>query len=98
MVSTLLVLLLPAVSAAVLAVREPKCFHLIVPVHVDTQSYPLLVPILKNGYEATELVLQATKRDGKGLLEISGKKDKNLRDNDACATSCRHRHAKELHY
>ncbi|KAE9986668.1 hypothetical protein EG328_004995 [Venturia inaequalis] len=63
MVSTLLVLLLPAVSAAVLAVREPKCFHLIVPVHVDTQSYPLLVPILKNGYEATELVLQATKRD-----------------------------------
>lgn len=79
MISNPLVLLIPAISVAALAVKEPACFHLIVPVHVDSQSYPLLLPILKNGYEATELVLQATKRDGKWLLESSRKNNGNLR-------------------
>lgn len=64
MISNLLSLLVPAVSAAAFAVQSPKCLDLVIPVHVESQSYPLLVPILKNGYEATELVLQATKRDG----------------------------------
>lgn len=65
MVSNLLVLLLPAASALFVRTTGPKCIDIVVPVHIESQSYPLKVPILKNGYESTELVLQATKRDGK---------------------------------
>lgn len=64
MISNLLVLFVPVVFALAVTESGPKCFDLLVPVHVESQSYPLLVPILKNGYEGTEFVLQATKRDG----------------------------------
>jgi hypothetical protein len=60
----LLTLLLPVFSAVAVATSSPKCIDLVVPVHVESESYPLLVPIIKNGYAAVELVLQASKRDG----------------------------------
>jgi len=64
MVSSLLTLLFPVVSAIAVAASGPKCIDLTVPVHVESKSYPLLIPVIKNGYEGVELVLQASKRDG----------------------------------
>ncbi|QDS75304.1 hypothetical protein FKW77_001367 [Venturia effusa] len=60
---TILVLFIPVLCVAAAVPSKPNCFDLDVPVHVESQSYPLLVPVFKNGYEATEFVLQATKRD-----------------------------------
>jgi pimeloyl-ACP methyl ester carboxylesterase len=42
---------------------EVKCTDFIIPVHVVAPSYPLLLPPLTNGFEATELLLEAEKRD-----------------------------------
>jgi pimeloyl-ACP methyl ester carboxylesterase len=60
----LLTLLVPVISAAAVVASGPSCFDIVVPIHVESQSYPLLLPVLKNGYDAVELVLQSSKRDG----------------------------------
>jgi hypothetical protein len=65
MVVNLLTLLLPVVSAVAITASGPKCIDIVVPVHVESKSYPLLLPVIKNGYEGVELLLQASKRDGK---------------------------------
>jgi len=54
-----------AIPAAAAAVSVPTCIDLLVPVQVDTQSYPPIFPPLKNGYEAVEFLIQGSGRDGK---------------------------------
>lgn len=64
MVFNILTLLIPVVSAIAVTASVPKCIDIVVPVHIESKSYPLLIPVIENGYEGVELVLQASKRDG----------------------------------
>jgi pimeloyl-ACP methyl ester carboxylesterase len=62
MYSTLLLSLLLSLLPLALA-SQNNCFDLTIPVPVSVSTYPLKFPAFKNGYEATQFLLQTTKRD-----------------------------------
>jgi pimeloyl-ACP methyl ester carboxylesterase len=58
-ITSILVLLLGVASSH----EAAKCLDLVIPVHISAPSYPPIFPPISSGSEATEFLLQATKRD-----------------------------------
>lgn len=62
MYSTIFFSLLPLVYAGTTNYNG-NCIDITVPIHVSVPTYPFKIPPFKNGYEATQFLLQVSKRD-----------------------------------